>query len=125
MFFYLTIALSGYFSTYAATQPIMLERAPLHGRQVDYAVMLAMIAIITVVLESVPVMYIPLRQQCFFLLFNREKFSNLENLVSTGIFVLATCTLAIVYPNVTQVLSIMGGFCAANISFVIPSICYF
>mmetsp|Transcript_17151 Transcript_17151/g.16372 ORF Transcript_17151/g.16372 Transcript_17151/m.16372 type:complete len:124 (+) Transcript_17151:334-705(+) len=83
-----------------------------------------MVAIITVVVESVPVSYIPFRAHIIFILFGRETCSNKENLVCTAIFVTLTCLIAIVYPNISQVLSIIGGFCACNLSYLIPIICY-
>lgn len=38
----------------------------------------------------------------------------------TVIFCVFTCTVAIVYPNVSSVLSILGGLCSVSICYTIP-----
>lgn len=59
--FYLAIAVAGYFSTYDDTPNIVLERPPLHGVTRDYAILIAQIAIIMVLIVAVPVNYNPFR----------------------------------------------------------------
>ena len=61
MIFYFGIALAGYFSTYNYTQEIMLKRDPLDNQTIDYAILVAVFAIITVLIESIPVCYLPFR----------------------------------------------------------------
>jgi len=43
--------------------------------------------------------------------------------VCTGIFIAVTCFLAIVFPNVSAVLGILGGLNATSIQFLVPMIC--
>ena len=76
--FYTIIAFSGYFSTFNKTTSLMLVRDPIEGKGVDYAILIAMFAVITVVVESVPVNYIPFRGQVFYIFFKREDCSNKE-----------------------------------------------
>ena len=40
------------------------------------------------------------------------------------IFIVATCSVAIFYPNVSSVLSIMGGLCSVSICYVVPLYCW-
>jgi hypothetical protein len=58
--FYLTIALSGYFSTLNHTNHIVLERQPVDGGK-DYAILISMVTIIIVLFVAVPVNYNPFR----------------------------------------------------------------
>mmetsp|Transcript_41092 Transcript_41092/g.39610 ORF Transcript_41092/g.39610 Transcript_41092/m.39610 type:complete len:126 (-) Transcript_41092:26-403(-) len=69
-------------------------------------------------------MYIPLRQQLFYFFLNREDFSLVENLLSTAVIIAVSAIAAIAYPEITQVLSIIGGLCAVSISYVIPTFSY-
>mmetsp|Transcript_44197 Transcript_44197/g.32181 ORF Transcript_44197/g.32181 Transcript_44197/m.32181 type:complete len:126 (+) Transcript_44197:1123-1500(+) len=69
-------------------------------------------------------MYIPLRQQMFYLLTGKEDCTTLQNILSTAVTIGATALVAIAYPEVTQVLSIIGGLCGVSISYVIPTWSY-
>mmetsp|Transcript_47666 Transcript_47666/g.34919 ORF Transcript_47666/g.34919 Transcript_47666/m.34919 type:complete len:80 (-) Transcript_47666:304-543(-) len=79
----------------------MLERPPLDGHTIDYAIVISVIAIIIVLINCIPVNYFPFRQQIFYIFFKREEFSNLENIVCTGSFIAVTALVAVVYPNIT------------------------
>ncbi len=72
MLFYLAIAIAGYFSTYENTPKIVLERDPLNGTTRDYAILIAQIAIIMVLIVAVPVNYNPFRNQVFYMFFKKE-----------------------------------------------------
>jgi len=123
-FFYFLIAYAGYFSTFNHTANIILEREPLARQNIDFAIQIAVIAIITVLIESIPVNYIPFRAQVFYIFFKREECSLKENLLCTAIFIALTALVAIAYPEITQVLSILGGLCSVTISYLIPTYAY-
>ena len=42
----------------------------------------------------------------------------------TGVFILLTWVISVIYPNIDKVLSIMGGLCAATLDYAIPTFCY-
>jgi amino acid permease len=70
--FYLAIALSGFFSTYNNTDRIVLERTPLGDTKIDYAIIISQIAIILVIIASVPINYNPFRNQVFYMFLKKE-----------------------------------------------------
>ena len=43
-----------------------------------------------------------------------------RNLVTTAGFCLLTCAVAVFYPNVSSVLSILGGACSVSICYTVP-----
>jgi amino acid permease len=112
--FYVTIALAGYFSTYNNTPKIVLDRDSIDGNR-DYALMIAQISIVMVLFVAVPVNYNPFRNQIFYMFFKKDDYSFKENLVCTVSFISITCFIAIVYPNVSDVLGILGGLNATAI----------
>ena len=72
---------------------------------------------------AVPVAYNPLRNQIFYLFFKKERFSHKENIICTFSFIALTCFFAIAYPNISDVLGIVGGLNATSIQFLVPMIC--
>lgn len=76
-----------------------------------------------VLFVAVPVNYNPFRNQIFYMFFKKETFSQKENIICTASFLAFTCFLAIVYPNVSDVLGILGGLNATGIQFLVPMIC--
>jgi hypothetical protein len=112
--FYLAIALAGYFSTYDKTPKIVLDRDSIDGGR-DYALMIAQFSIVLVLFVAVPVNYNPFRNQLFYMFFKKDTFSFKENLLCTGTFIGITCFIAIVFPDVSSVLGILGGLNATGI----------
>ena len=43
-----------------------------------------------------------------------------RNFLVTLIFIILTCSVAIFYPNVSTVLSILGGLCSVSICYTVP-----
>jgi hypothetical protein len=121
--FYATIALAGYFSTYNKTPKIVLDRSIPGDNTPDPFLMLTQLAIVMVLLVAVPVNYNPFRNQIFYVFFGRDNFSKNENIVCTGIFIAVSCFLAIIYPNVSAILGILGGLNSTSIQFLVPLIC--
>jgi len=120
IFFYVLISYAGYFATLNKTSNIMLEREPIEGHSVDYAMVISTIAIIVVLINCIPVNYLPFRQQIFYIFFKKEDCSKMENIVCTAIFILSTAIVAIVYPEITKVLTILGGLCSVTIAYLVP-----
>jgi amino acid permease len=121
--FYVTIALAGYFATYNKTPKIVLDRSLPGDDTPDPFVMVAQLGIVMVLFVAVPMNYSPFRNQVFYVFFGRDNFSQKENIVCTGIFTAVTCFLAIVFPDVSSVLGILGGLNATSIQFLVPMIC--
>lgn len=55
--------------------------------------------------------------------FKKETFSQKENLVCTSLFIAFTCFIAILFPDISDVLGIIGGVNATSIQFLVPMIC--
>jgi amino acid permease len=85
--------------------------------------MLAQLGILMVLFVAVPVNYNPSRNQVFYIFFGRDSFSQKENFVLTGIFIIFTTFVAIVFPNISAVLGILGGMNATSIQYFVPMIC--
>ena len=51
-------------------------------------------------------------------------FSQSQNYALTIGFMTLTCLISIATPNVTSVLSIVGGLCSVSICFLLPAFCY-
>jgi amino acid permease len=121
--FYASIALAGYFSTYNKTPKIVLDRSLPNDDTPDLFLMLAQLGILMVLFVAVPVNYNPSRNQVFYIFFGRDSFSQKENFVLTGIFIIFTTFVAIVFPNISAVLGILGGMNATSIQYFVPMIC--
>ena len=124
MFFYMIIGVAGYMSTFNYTQSIVVERPPLEGYSKDYYMLVGALAICLIMVASLPVNYHPWRYQIFIFCFNRDDFNQCENAIITSIFMIFCTGVAIVFPNITSVLSILGGLCSCTMSYLIPTIAY-
>lgn len=125
-FFYFSIAIIGYFSTFDQTATIVLERDPIPGRGTDYPILIAIMSIIVCVLVAFPMAYSPFRQQFFIIFAKREngQFSGKENAIVTFLFVGISLVISILFPKIDKVIAIMGGLCAVTMDFLIPVYCY-
>jgi len=54
----------------------------------------------------------------------KTEFSKKANIGITGAFMVGATAIAIVFPNITSVLSIMGGLCSCTMSYLIPVVAY-
>jgi amino acid permease len=124
MVFYMIIAVSGYMSTFNATNSVVVERYPLDGHDKDYFMLVGAMGIILIMVASLPVNYHPWRYQVFLLCFKRSDFSNKENVVITALFYTFTTLMAAVFPSITMVLTILGGLCSCTMSYLIPTWAY-
>jgi len=121
LMFYILIACAGYFSTFNATSDVVIQRPPLPGLNPDYPALIAAFAICIVLFAAFPSNYSPCRNQFFLLCYpEKETFSNKANLMLTVIFIVLTCSVAVFYPNVSTVLSILGGGCSVSICYTVP-----
>lgn len=68
--------------------------------------------------------YIPFRNSLYFMTTGKENFSTKFNIICTVCFQVATCSVSIVFPNVSNVLAIFGGIASVNIVYIVPLYCY-
>jgi hypothetical protein len=73
--FYCSIALVGYFSTFSATPDLVISRVPLNTGSSDYAMTVACIAVILVVLVSSPANYFPFKNTLNYMIYKRNEIS--------------------------------------------------
>uniref|UniRef100_A0A7S3MZG2 Amino acid transporter transmembrane domain-containing protein n=1 Tax=Strombidium inclinatum TaxID=197538 RepID=A0A7S3MZG2_9SPIT len=121
-FFYFVIAAAGYFSQFDKTAQIVLEREFLPGKDMDYPLMISIFALIVCILVAFPINYNPWRQQLFTNFLGMEEYSQTANAITTLLFTAFTCIVSILFPNISQVISIMGGLCASTMCYLIPLI---
>lgn len=119
-FFYVVIGCAGYFSLFNFTDPVVIERKPPTGWARDYFLIVAAFGTCFHLLFSIPANYFPFRKQVFLTFAGREEFSQKENWLLTTVFIVVTCAVAIVFPKIVSVLSIIGGFCCCNMCFLVP-----
>jgi amino acid permease len=122
--FYFVIAFCGYFSTFQLTDAIVLERdpTPVFHEKHDYFMVVSVIAILLVIFVSEPVNYNPFRNQIVFMRSGDRMIpTNKENMVITIPFTLATAALAILFPKIKLVFSLMGGVGSVTMSYLIPT----
>lgn len=119
--FYLVVAIPGYLSTFDDTPPLVVNRAPLSGER-DIFMMIARIAIWISMIFGFPVNYNPFRNNLFHFMKGTTEFTNRENFIMTTITVALATTLAILFPNITSVISILGGFFSVIICYLTPLI---
>jgi len=124
MFFYMIIGVAGYMSTFNYTQSIVVERKPLEGYDRDYYMLVGAACICLIMVASLPVNYHPWRYQVFIFCFGRDEFNQKENFMITAVFMIFCTAVAIVFPNITSVLSILGGLCSCTMSYLIPTVAY-
>ena len=123
--FYSIIALIGFFSEFQDTPQIVLERMRLPGKEgPDVPILIAIIGICITIILAFPLSWNPTRQQCAIIFFKRETYTNKENIFLTVFFVMMSWLIALIYPQITKVISILGGLCATTLDFLIPTYCY-
>lgn len=81
-------------------------------------------AVFAVIFAAFPVNYNPWRNQFFLVVMKTSEYSQKANYILTFCFVTITVVLSILVPNITQVLSIMGGLCSCTLSYTIPAYCW-
>lgn len=75
LFFYMTIAVAGYLSSFNLTAKIVLERENLRDGP-DIPILIAVITVIGSILVAFPVAYNPFRQQFVLIFFKSETFTD-------------------------------------------------
>ena len=118
---YVIMSVSGYFSTLNNTPDIVLSRdPPTEEWQTDWLVTVASILVLSTMVSNIVLNYIPFRNSLYFMSTGKEDFSTKFNLICTICFQTATCSVSIVFPNVSNVLAIFGGIASVNIVYIVP-----
>ena len=100
-----------------------MERKPLLGMNYDYFILAAVLGICMILVFSIPANYFPFRKQVFLSCFRgKTEFTTKENLLITSLFMTLSCAVAILFPSILSVLSIIGGLCSVTMCFLIPMI---
>ena len=96
----------------------------MNGYPRDYFMMAGIICVCAILIVAIPINYHPWRYQVFIGCFGRSNFSQKENFAITGLFMTFCCLVAIGFPNITSVLSILGGLCSCTMAYLIPTLAY-
>ena len=120
--FYLVIAIAGYFSQFDNTAPIVLERPLLPGVDKDYPLMIGIVAVIICIIVAYPLNLAPFRSNFFLMIRGKDECSAFENALLVALYVSGTTFLSIIFPHVSQVISIMGGLIATQLCYTVPLI---
>jgi len=119
-FFYLLMALFGYFSTLGRTPVIILLRETLPQFNPDYFMILASFLVMIVMIVNCVTNYLPFRSALFTLIYDHDDISKRQNIIITAVFYVAVIIISILFPNVNSVLGIFGGLTSTSICYAIP-----
>ncbi|CDW77672.1 UNKNOWN [Stylonychia lemnae] len=123
--FYLSIGLAGYFSTYEMTKKIVIDREPLIGQHIDLPLMIGRVMIIIGLCIAFPLRMVSLKQIFIKLIYSQEHQMTQGQSISMSFgFVVLTSVISIIYPDITGILSIIGGLCSVTMCYVLPTICH-
>ena len=118
---YIMMSIAGYFSTLNNTPEIVLSREPpTEEWKTDWLQTTASILVLSTMVSNIVLNYMPFRNSLYFMATGRENFSTKFNLICTICFQVATCSVSIVFPNVSNVLAIFGGIASVNIVYIVP-----
>ena len=121
---YYLISSLGYLSTFDRTKEIVCIREPhpLFGKKIDYFMTLGKLGVYITILISVPIIYVTLRRAMLNLFVGTNyPVKNPENLLMTFAMLTASTLICIFFPKLRSVISIIGGFCAPIICYIVPS----
>ena len=122
---YVIMSLAGYFSTLNNTPEVILSRdPPTEEWNTDWLQTICSILVMSTMVTNIVLNYIPFRNSLYFMSTGRENFSTKFNIICTVCFQAATCSVSIVFPNVSNVLAIFGGIASVNIVYIVPLVCY-
>jgi membrane protein YqaA with SNARE-associated domain len=124
VFFYVMMAIFGYFSTLGSTPEIVITRMNIPGFERDYFQILAACALMVVMVGNCVTNYMPFKNSLYFMCTGQQQVPQKWNIIITTCFWAAVVLVSIVFPNVTKVLGIFGGITSVNICYLIPVICY-
>ena len=118
---YVIMSLAGYFSTLNNTPEVILSRSPPTLEwETDWLQTAASILVLSTMVSNIVLNYIPFRNSLYFMTTGKENFSTKFNIICTVCFQVATCSVSIVFPNVSNVLAIFGGIASVNIVYIVP-----
>ena len=118
---YIMMSIAGYFSTLNNTPEIVLSREPpTEEWTTDWLQTTASILVLSTMVSNIVLNYMPFRNSLYFMATGRENFSTKFNIICTICFQVATCSVSIVFPNVSNVLAIFGGIASVNIVYIVP-----
>jgi amino acid permease len=116
---YVSIAFGGYFSTFADTKDVFLERPDLPGFN-DVFIQIAKISLFICLHCTMAINYNIMRMSFKSIIFGSKEISFLKDF-SMVVFTYIVSNIAVFYiSNVTQILGVIGGVCTIVLCFVNP-----
>lgn len=77
-----------------------------------------------VMVSNIATNYFPFRGIVIYLMTGKQEITTKHNVIITVLFQFCTGLVAIIFPNVTDVLSIFGGIASTNICYIVPLTVY-
>ena len=122
MAFYVTISMAAYLSNFSFVDPIFLKKQFPPDLGYSHSLTVAIIAIIVSLTVALPVSFQAPRYELGKMVFGTKNMSFKQMAVLALIYISSTCYVSIIFPNVTQVISIIAGLITATNNFGIPII---
>mmetsp|Transcript_101238 Transcript_101238/g.139758 ORF Transcript_101238/g.139758 Transcript_101238/m.139758 type:complete len:264 (+) Transcript_101238:1078-1869(+) len=122
---YICMSFFGYFSTLDCTPPVIFERAPFSPElQIDWTMTVATLLIGVVMVSNIATNYFPFRGITIYMITGKQEITTKLNIIITICFQIGTSVVCIMFPHVTDVLSVFGGIASTNICYLVPLTCY-
>ena len=124
LFIYMTIGAIGYFSTFNFTNSFALDREPLDNFDPDYAMLSAAALVFLVVFSAYPLFCMPWRNQFYMVTLGWKQYSQKANFILVFCYVSFTVCVSILVPNISKVLTVLGGLCVGTFAYAVPCYCW-
>jgi len=119
---YVIIGITGYLSVPYGVPPLIINRISIFNN--DFAMIIARLGIAITLMLTLPANYNAFRLSLLEQLYGNTELSDKKNLLITIPTILISAFIAILYDQILNYISILGGFCSVIIAFVFPGILY-
>lgn len=121
--FYMVVGVTGYLSNPIGTPDLIIERYKIFHN--DWIMTIGWMAFIFTLMMKIPANYNSFRLTLITILgYKGLDIPNKINLIITIPTIAAACTIAALYSQIDDYISLMGSFCAVIIAFLIPGLLY-
>lgn len=110
----------GYLSLTDQTPPLIVQRPKLPGVDFDWVMLLALIAISLTLIVSIVINIVPTRLQILIMMGKHENTDNKTYTIVTAALVFGTGIVAVLIPNITAALGLVGGIGSVSLSLTFP-----
>lgn len=120
--FYLVVGIAGYLTAPIKTPSIIIEREKLGS---DIIMTIGRLLIVIMLFAKIPAKYNSLRISVFQIIWgNSDEIDTKRNLIVTISITIVTAFIGAIYSDISEFISLLGGFCSVIIAFFFPGFLY-